>query len=110
MIHRFDHKELEACPERRRREPEVYDNQKNPNPSWPSYYCAGQFSRFAQIFPREGSRIRISEFLPPRRQGAKFGISDFFSFASLRLCGRSFRIWLRRKPRWALCGEDIFHH
>src|SRR5262249_3996739 len=36
-----------------------------------------------------------SEFSPLRRQGAKFGISDFFSFASLRLCGRSFRIWLR---------------
>src|SRR5215475_4446378 len=31
-------------------------------------------------------------FLPPRRQAAKFGTLGFFSFASLRLCGRSFSL------------------
>ena len=59
-------------------------------------YYTSQFTLLAQIFPGvKNSRMRI--FLAPRRQDAKFGNHLFLiSFASLRLCGRLIRVWLRR--------------
>src|SRR5262249_27289192 len=51
-----------------------------------------RFSRLGQILPAQSAWFRIFS-----RQGAKTRSSEdyFLSFAPLRLCGRSIRVWLR---------------
>src|SRR5262249_27876384 len=65
-------------------------------------YCAGEFSRFAQIFPSEGSRIRSFPRQDAKREVRNIGFLFLCVFAPLREIIPNL---VAASPRYVLRGD-----